>query len=272
MSGSNGRHMMKNDESQVVLLEKSRSVAHQPLPPIPPNLDPDVGTILLCYQYKEPVWTNKEHKAVLKKLIEIGLSLGITGRGRVASEGVNMTLSGKPQNVRQFCEQLRAWDPLFLETDFKLTDGIPANKLFKSLSIRKTEELVAYGLAGEKAPSLEKFAGTHLTADDYHNAMQDKDTVIIDVRNAYESAIGHFQPPKDGAKLLDPKMRNSIEFPKWLNAPETQKQLHNKKVLMYCTGGIRCERATALLNQLSTVNPDKCKPQGVYHMRGGKEE
>mmetsp|Transcript_27017 Transcript_27017/g.39799 ORF Transcript_27017/g.39799 Transcript_27017/m.39799 type:complete len:335 (+) Transcript_27017:211-1215(+) len=100
--------------------------------------------------------------------------------------------------------------------------------------------------------------------------MQDPETVIIDVRNAYESAIGHFQPPKEGAKLIDPKMRNSIEFPKWLNSEDTQKQLNGKKVLMYCTGGIRCERATALLNQMSAVS-DTLKPKGVYHCRGGIE-
>ena len=122
----------------------------------------------------------------------------------------------------------------------------------------------------DKAPSLKKFAGEHLEADEYHKAMQDPDTVVIDVRNAYESAIGAFQPPEGGAKLIDPKMRNSIEFPKWLNSKETQKQLTGKKVLMYCTGGIRCERATALLNQMSTVNED-LKPKGVYHCRGGIE-
>jgi len=125
-------------------------------------------------------------------------------------------------------------------------------------------------LLSDKAPSLKKFAGEHLEADDYHKAMQDPDAVIIDVRNAYESAIGHFQPPEGGAKLIDPKMRNSIEFPKWLNSEETQKQLTGKKVLMYCTGGIRCERATALLNQMSTIS-ENLKPQGVYHCRGGIE-
>jgi rhodanese-related sulfurtransferase len=69
-------------------------------------------------------------------------------------------------------------------------------------------------------------------ADEYHEAMKDPEAVIIDVRNAYESAIGHFQPPESGAKLIDPKMRNSIEFPKWLNSEETKKQLEGKKVLV----------------------------------------
>jgi rhodanese-related sulfurtransferase len=86
--------------------------------------------------------------------------------------------------------------------------------------------------ASDKAPSLKKFAGDHLEADEYHEAMQDPEAVIIDVRNAYESAIGNFQPPKGGATLIDPKMRNSIEFPKWLNSEETQKKLTGKKVLV----------------------------------------
>ena len=80
---------------------------------------------------------------------------------------------------------------------------------------------------------MKKFARKNLEADEYHNAMQDPNTVIVDVRNAYESAIGAFKPPEGGAKLIDPKMRNSIEFPKWLNSKETQYQLNGKKVLMY---------------------------------------
>jgi len=254
-----------------ILIENSRSVAFRPLPAIPKDADDgNHGTILLMYQYVEPVWTKKEHKKALKRVIELGSELNITGRGRVAPEGVNFTLSGMPSDIRSFCYKLREWNPIFNETDFKLTDGVPKNKLFKSLSIRKTEELVAYGLTGKKAPSLKKFAGEHLEADEYHKAMADKDTVIVDVRNAYESAIGSFKPPEGGAELIDPKMRNSIEFPKWLNDPATQKKLNGKKVLMYCTGGIRCERATSLLNQMSAVN-ENLKPKGVYELRGGIE-
>lgn len=221
-----------------ILIENCRSVAGKELPKIPEGADDGHhGTILLMYQYKEPVWTKEQHKKALKKIIELGQQHRIAGRGRVAPEGVNFTLSGMPHDVRGFCYSLRTWDELFNETDFKLTDWIPKNKLFKSLSIRKTEELVAYGLAGEKAPSLQKFAGTHLEADEYHKAMMEKDTVIVDVRNAYESSIGGFRPPEGGAELIDPKMRNSIEFPKWLSDPATQEKLNGKKVLMYCTGG-----------------------------------
>lgn len=227
----------EQQDEEVLIIENCRSVAFRDLPPVPQGADDgERGTILLMYQYKEPVWSKQEHKKALKKIIELGQTHNISGRGRVAPEGVNFTLSGSPHDVRAFCNSLRAWDPIFLETDFKLTDFIPKSKLFKSLSIRKTEELVAYGLAGEKAPSLKTFSGTHLEADEYHKAMMDKDTVIVDVRNAYESSIGSFQPPEGGAELIDPKMRNSIEFPKWLNDPATQEKLNGKKVLMYCTG------------------------------------
>ena len=223
---------MASENGQVVRPEQSESVAGRSLPAVLQENE-GKGTILLFYQYVEPCWTKNEHHTALKKVIEIGQKHDITGRGRVAREGLNCTLTGLPHQVRAFCNDLRDWKPdLFRHTDFKLTDGIERSKLFKSLSIRKCQELVAYGLSGDKAPSLEKFGGTHLEAPDYHKAMQDPNTVIVDVRNAYESAIGSFQPPKNGAKLLDPKMRNSIEFPKWLASPETQEQLTGKTVLM----------------------------------------
>jgi predicted sulfurtransferase len=79
---------------------------------------------------------------------------------------------------------------LFNETDDKLTGEIPLDKVFKSLLIRKADKLVACGLPGKKAPSMQQFSGDHLEADEYRKAMVEKDTCIIDVRNAYESAIG----------------------------------------------------------------------------------
>ena len=89
----------------------------------------------------------------------------------------------------------------------------------------------------DKAPSLKKFAGTHLEADEYHMAMQDPNTVIIDVRNHYEANIGRFNPPENGAQMIDPKMRKSTEFPIWLE--NNKEKLRGKQVLMYCTGGVR---------------------------------
>jgi predicted sulfurtransferase len=272
------------EQTQVVNLEAAKSVAGGALPAIPEGQRlaatddcDDVNnsnsvTICLCYQYKEPPWTAKQHRKVMGHIIQLADKLNITGRGRCAPEGLNCTLtSTNAQSMRDFCMALRDYDSIFMETDFKLEDGLDATKRFRSFSLRKTEELVNYGLGGAKAPSLQKHAGTHLEADAYHEAMKDKDAVIIDVRNRYESAIGHFQPPPNGATLLDPLMRNSSDFPKWLNAPETKLKLQNKKVLMYCTGGIRCERATALLNQMTQVEPTFQTKGDVVMVRGGIE-
>lgn len=82
--------------------------------------------------------------------------------------------------------------------------------------------------------------------------MELENTVMIDVRNFNESIIGHFNPP--ASKLLDPCMRKSTEFPGWVD--NNMQQLQGKKILMYCTGGIRCERASAYLTQkgLTDIN------------------
>jgi predicted sulfurtransferase len=248
----------------------AETVIGRPLPPIPEGLAPDSVTLVLFYQYIEPLWSKTEHKRALGRVIGFGQQCEVTGRGRCAREGLNCTLTGTPDGVRAFCEALRGWDQAFSETDFKLTDGLRPKEKFKALTIQKTVEIVAYGLPEELAPSLHRNEAKHVPADEYHAMMQRSDTVIIDVRNKYESDIGRFQPPPGGAELIDPMMRNSHEFPKWLNAPETKKRLNGKKVMMYCTGGIRCERASALLTQLKQTCPD-LQPQEIVMVRGGIE-
>jgi len=249
----------------------SKSNANRPLPAPPQDLSPESCTICLFYQYKEPSWTTKEHKAALNKVQELASAHKITGRGRCAPEGLNCTLTASANDIRAFCYSMRKWDPdTFNQTDFKLEDGISNQNRFRTFTLRKVDELVGYTLDGIRAPSLNRHSGKHLEAMDYHEQMKQKDTVIIDVRNAYESDIGHFQPPKGGAQLLDPKMRTSGDFPKWLNAPETKEKLKNKTVMMYCTGGIRCERATALLNQITDAEED-FKTKEVVMVRGGIE-
>ena len=139
------------DNEEVVVLENARAVCGKELPVLQPVHASDGSiSILLFYQYIEPLWTKAEHKVALKKVIEIGTKFNITGRGRVAREGLNCTLTGKPLDIRSFCYGLREWSDIFNDTDFKITDGVEMDKMFKALSIRKTDELVAYGLAGGK--------------------------------------------------------------------------------------------------------------------------
>ena len=109
-------------------------------------------------------------------------------------------MTGTPENVRKFCMSLRAWKPaLFGSTDFKIDDTLLPAKAFKVLQIRKVQELVAYKLGGGadgSLGSLARNAGTHVEADEFHRMLEEKEkpTVVLDVRNVYESTIGHFQP------------------------------------------------------------------------------
>ena len=258
--------MGRNTEGEKVVEAGARSVAYKPLPP---PTTTDGVTQILFYQYVEPVWSARRQKQAIAEFHRLARENDCTGRGRIALEGVNCTLTAPAHGARRFCQGLRDWDPdLFNDTDFKLTDGVPAETKFKALTLKNTQELVAYGLGGERAPLLKQNTAKHLEADEYHTMLGDKDTVVIDVRNYYETCIGRIEPPKGGAQFLDPQMRNSREFPKWLNAPETKEKLKGKKVMMYCTGGIRCERATALLSQMERAE-DELQTNGIYHVRGG---
>ena len=259
--------------SQKIVADAARPVSHKSLPPIPSGLKADDVTLVLFYQYIEPPWNKKQHREAMSTVTNIAREHGVCGRGRCAPEGLNCTLTGSADGVRSFCEGLRTWNRTFQEADFKLTDGIASKHRFKSLTLRKVDELVGYGMAGvEKAPELGTKPSIHLEADEFHKMMieEDDDTVIIDVRNSYESAIGHFAPPKGGASLIDPKMRNSHDFPGWLTMPDTQKKLNGKRVMMYCTGGIRCERASALLGEVQAAVPN-FETKGIFELRGGIE-
>ena len=254
-------------KEKIVPLE-SQPVCFQPLPLIPPKSSHKASEMLF-YQYAEPEWSKTYAKTVLSRIVRIGKELGVTGRGRLSQEGVNCTLTAPtPEAARMFCERLRRFDDIFMETDFKITDFVEHEHRFKSLTIVPKEELVAYGLAKEKAPSLKQNKSKHVNAVEYHEMLKDKDAVVIDVRNHYEVDIGRIQPPEGGATFINPEMRNSHEFPKWLNLPETKKQLEGKRVMMYCTGGIRCERASALISQMERVG-DLKETKGIAMVRGG---
>lgn len=260
---------------------EAQSTAHKPLPPVrgPPN----APSLVLFYAYREPACNAHEHSRALKTFIKLCEAHDLKGRGRCAPEGVNCTLTGGAQKIRNFCAKLREWDAaLFGPVDFKITDNLGKKEAFKRLTVRKTDELVGYGLS-DAQPQLSSSTATHLDAVAYHKLLEDPEAVVVDVRNQYETEIGRMRPPAHGATFLDPKVRNSHEIPRWLNAPETQAKLAGKRVLMYCTGGIRCERASALLSELSSCPSGACPaqsskdaialagPKEIVMVRGGVE-
>uniref|UniRef100_A0A7S4W3K2 Rhodanese domain-containing protein n=1 Tax=Alexandrium monilatum TaxID=311494 RepID=A0A7S4W3K2_9DINO len=222
-------------------------------------------TIVLFYQYKEPPWSPEEYKAMMAWAEQKGRRHGLGGRMRIAREGFNCTLTGRPGSpgVRGWCRELQKEFPdPFAETEFKFTDGLEPRLAWNDLQVVPADEIVGYGLGGELAPSLSK-GGTHLEPKDFHAKLAEPNTVVVDIRNSYEVDIGRFVPPP-GTEFINPKMRRSTDLPAWLSRSDVQERLQGKNVMMYCTGGIRCERASSLLkHQMGD------QVQEVFQLQGG---
>ena len=187
--------------------------------------------------------------------------------------------------LRHFAEDLKRFDlRVFQKTDFKYFDSLPADRHFKECKILPVQELVFYDIDENEAPlngnrnknrnhsdtendnnddndrtnknenaseggGEGRKGGIHLDAKEYHKMLQKKNTVVIDVRNHYETILGRFDGQNETtttttttkgesstAEYLDPEMRKSTDFKSWLATPETRDKLNNKTVLMYCTG------------------------------------
>ena len=132
-------------------------------------------------------------------------------------------------------------------------------QLWPALSCWTADELCGFGADEETRSRLYAVGpGIMLDPHQFRERMMEKDAVLVDVRNAYETNIGAFP----GA--LDPKTRTFADFHQLLQKDETRSALQGKDVLMYCTGGVRCERATAALRAAMPENKDR-----VFHLRGG---
>jgi len=235
-------------------------------------------TLLLFYQYIEPILSEPARITLLNHVTTTGEQYSTTGRIRIAREGLNCTLTGSYSNIRSWCSSLRHFSSdgtkYFADTEFKITDSLPTATSFPKLQIMPVVEIVNYGLSGKGEaliPNIAAYGGKHLEPKEYHRKVSEPDTVIIDVRNHYEASIGRFQPPTTGAQYIDPEIRKSTEFPLWLDKPSTKEQLRGKQVLMYCTGGVRCERASALLKTKMDKEADTTALgiKGVYQLQGG---
>lgn len=158
-------------------------------------------------------------------------SLELKGRILVAEEGINGTLAGPRAGVERYMEALRA-DERFSDMEFKISEGGPDT--FPKLSIKVRPEIVTL-----KADiPLKADLDNHLSPREWKRMLEeDSDVVLIDVRNRYESEAGMFE----GAIACE--IENFRELPGYL---EKLADNRDKKVLMYCTGGIRCEKASAL--------------------------
>jgi UPF0176 protein len=162
-------------------------------------------------------------------------SLKLTGRIIVADEGLNGTVSGTVEACRSYMAALHE-DERFSKTDFKI-DNV-AEPSFIKMHCRYKAEIVHSGLRDPKMIDPNKQTGKHLEPKDFLKMIDQEDVVILDVRSNYEHNLGKFK----NAITLD--IDNFREFPDMINELAKFK---NKKVLTYCTGGIKCEKASALL-------------------------
>jgi UPF0176 protein len=162
-------------------------------------------------------------------------SLKLTGRIIVADEGLNGTVSGTVEACRSYIAALHE-DERFSKTDFKI-DNV-AEPSFIKMHCRYKAEIVHSGLRDPKMIDPNKQTGKHLEPKDFLKMIDQEDVVILDVRSNYEHNLGKFK----NAITLD--IDNFREFPDMINELAKFK---NKKVLTYCTGGIKCEKASALL-------------------------
>lgn len=172
---------------------------------------------------------------------------GIKGTLLLAHEGINGTIAGSPKAIGELIAHLETF-PALAELDVKYSSALEMP--FHRMKVRLKREIVTMGVE-DLDPVRD--AGTYVKPTDWNALIADPDTVVIDTRNDYEVALGTFR----GA--IDPETDSFRAFPEW--AAARTEELRGRKVAMFCTGGIRCEKATAYVRSLGV--------EDVFHLKGG---
>lgn len=174
------------------------------------------------------------------------IELGLKGRIIVAHEGLNGTVSGTEEACQKYMDAVKA-DPRFSSIDFKV--DIVNEHAFQKLHVRVKPEIVHSGL---RHIDPNERTGIHLSPADFKKIKNTDDVIIVDCRSDYEYSIGRFK----NALTLD--IENFRDFPAKV---EELKKFKDKKIITYCTGGIKCEKASAYLLEEGFEN--------VYQLHGG---
>ena len=188
-----------------------------------------------------------------RELGDLAAAEGVSGTILLAAEGVNGTIAGADAGVQALLARLRQVAGLErLEAKFSRSEI----EAFHRLKVRLKREIVTMG-EPQVSPYLASAVGTHVPPGQWDALISDPDTLVIDTRNAYEVAIGSFE----GA--IDPGTATFREFPQWVERElrPLVEQRQPRAIAMFCTGGIRCEKATAYLQQQGFA--------GVHHLEGG---
>ena len=200
-------------------------------------------TLYKFHKIQEPL----KLQAALKKELK---NLDILGTIILGNEGINGTVSGTSINLDRAIERLKLHSKIL---DLDLKESFSKKSPFLRLKIKIKDEIVTMG---KKNINPLTQAGEYINHKGWNALIEDKNTLLIDTRNSYEYAIGTFK------NSINPKTANFKEFPEWVNKQqfsETDKK--QKKVAMFCTGGIRCEKASAFMKNEGF--------EKVYHLKGG---
>ena len=201
--------------------------------------------VVVCALYKFVTLENyQDLRSPLHAEME---KLDIRGTLLLANEGINGTIAGTEQGIKQLLAWLQT-DPRLNEIDYKLslTDEMPFNRT----KVKLKKEIVTMGIDGIDPKQV---VGTYVDPLDWNALISDPEVILIDTRNDYEFTVGTFK------NAINPNTESFREFPAYIKQNLNPEQ--HKKVAMFCTGGIRCEKSTAYL-----------KEQGfeeVYHLKGG---
>lgn len=200
--------------------------------------------VLLYYHFT----TILNSKAFLKKHLKYCKANNILGRIIVSKEGINGTICALKTETESYMSHLKSLEG-FKNIEFKM--DFSNTQIFKRISIKLKNELVTLSLDDDINPL--ELTGKHLEPTSYLKMMKQPDVVILDARNAYEFDLGHFR----GA--VRPNIKTFKELPKWIQ--DNRHQFEGKKVLTYCTGGVRCEKFSGLLLREGIKD--------VYQLKGG---
>lgn len=188
-----------------------------------------------------------DYAALQPWLKAMGEHLGIRGTILLAEEGINGTIAGSESAIHALLNYLRA-DDRMAGLDAKFSDS--AEQPFLRFKVRLKREIVTLGVEGTDP---NKQVGTYVDPHDWNAVITDPNTVVIDTRNRYEIGVGTF------AGAIDPETDSFRDFPTWVE--QNREQLEGKRVAMFCTGGIRCEKASSFM--LAEGFPE------VMHLKGG---
>lgn len=188
-----------------------------------------------------------DFKKLQPSLLKMCEMLDIKGTILLAHEGINGTISGSNAAINSLLDYLRA-DPRLQNLDAKFSEA--EESPFYRMKVRLKKEIVTMGVEDIDPNNV---VGTYVDPANWNALISDEDTILIDTRNDYEVEIGTFE----GA--VNPNTKTFREFPDWVE--QNRDSLKKPKVAMFCTGGIRCEKASAYMKQNGFDD--------VYHLKGG---